>query len=170
MNAFAALLWEKHGTVWYAVDGYYYSGRDEGSTKTDEEYGADIDRFTDRLRQKWERETQMGRGEYGRKLKVIIDPSAASFIALLRKKHFYHVIPANNSVIDGIRDTATAMVLGLIKISPIIKEWRQEVEGYVWDDNAGDDRPLKVDDHLMDAMRYFVETMNLVVKSKRRNQ
>ena len=37
-NAFAALLWGKYGDIWYAVDGYYYSGRDTGVQKTDDEY------------------------------------------------------------------------------------------------------------------------------------
>ncbi len=168
MNAFAALIWEKHGSVWYAVDGYYYSGRDEGATKTDEEYGDDLDKFTGWLRERWGKEIKEGKAEYGRKLKTIIDPSAASFIALLRKKRHYKVIPADNAVLDGIRDTATAMITGLIKISPSIKEWRQEAEGYVWDDAAGEDRPVKVADHFMDATRYFVFTEKLVTKSKRR--
>lgn len=158
MNAFAALLWELHDGVWYAVDGYYYSGRDEGVTKTDEEYGEALGDFVEEAFEK-----------YGRRIKTFIDPSAASFIALLQKSRKYRVLPAMNDVADGIRDTAVAMKKGLIKISPSIKEWRSEVEGYVWEENPGEaERPIKINDHFMDATRYFVYTEQLVPKSRRR--
>ena len=71
-------------------------------------------------------------------------------------------------MIDGIRETATALKTGKIKISPALKFWRREVEGYVWDEKATDDKPVKVNDHAMDAMRYFVKTMR-IVKPKREN-
>lgn len=167
MNAFAALLWERHGSVWYASRGYYYSGREKGVTKTDEEYSKDLDAFVAPVVADMPKESAFGE-QYQGKLKTIIDPSAASFIALLRKKPWSKVIPAKNDVLDGIRDTATAMLLGLIKVSPHIKEWKEEAEGYVWDETKGDDSPLKENDHYMDAMRYFVFTENLVMKSKKR--
>lgn len=145
-NAFAALLWAKYGGVWYAVREYYYSGRDEGTTKTDEEYAQDID--------KWLADITPGN-----RIETIIDPSAASFIALLQKRgHRYKVIPANNGVADGIRNTATCMKKGLIKFVPGLSNWKKEIQGYVWDEKALDDTPVKVNDHLMDAMRYFVHT------------
>ena len=150
MNAFAAGLWERHGDVWYMVDEYYYSGRDQGTQKTDEEYARELDRFT----------SGIAIDEY-HKLKTIIDPSAASFIALLRKRGRYHVIPADNAILDGIRETATCMQTGKIKIAPRCKSWLKEVQGYVWDSAAADDRPVKVADHMMDATRYFVKTMGV---------
>lgn len=149
MNAFAALLWGRWGNVWYALREYYYSGRDTGEQKTDEEYAQALDTFTD------------GIGDEFHKLRTIIDPSAASFIALLRKRGKYRVIPADNDVLDGIRDTATCLKTGKVKIVPICKHWQEEAQGYVWDENAVDDRPVKVGDHLMDAMRYFVFTNKL---------
>lgn len=134
-NAFAALLWGKYGDIWYAVKEYYYSGRDRGIQKTDEEYGKDLDVFTK---------------EIEGPLRTIIDPSAASFIALLRRKRGkYKVIPAENTVMDGIRNTATALQTGLIKISPACKNWAIEASGYVWDDKAGEDRPVKENDHCL---------------------
>ena len=149
MNAFAAGLWGLYGDVWYMVDEYYYSGRDEGIQKTDEEYAVDLDAFTE------------GIGTAAEKLRTIIDPSAASFIALLRKRGKYRVIPADNAVLDGVRETATAMKLGKIKISPLCENWKKEAQGYVWDDCEGEDRPVKVGDHHMDQMRYLVKTMGL---------
>lgn len=161
MNAFAALLWEKHGNTWYATRGYYYSGRDKGITKTDQEYAVDLDALIEDIMKPREEAYKKGTIEYMRKMKTIVDPSAASFITLLQRKNWYAVIHADNDVIDGIRDTATAMLLGKIKVSPSIKDWRKEMEGYVWDSSSIDDRPVKVNDHMADSMRYFVKTMNL---------
>lgn len=152
LNAFAALLWAKIGGVSYAVDGYYYSGRTEGATKTDEEYADEIDKRFGRFGNEWS------------KLRVIVDPSAASFIAELRRHKKYLVMQAKNAVLDGIRETASAMAQGKIKISPTLKDWQREAEGYVWDDSSGEDRPVKVEDHYMDSMRYYVATTYVVAK------
>ena len=152
LNAFAALLWAKIGGVSYAVDGYYYSGRTEGATKTDEEYADEIDKRFGRFGNEWS------------KLRVIVDPSAASFIAELRRHKKYMVMQAKNAVLDGIRETASAMAQGKIKISPALTDWRREAEGYVWDNSSGEDRPVKVEDHYMDSMRYYVATTYLVAK------
>lgn len=149
MNAFAAGLWALYGATWYQIDEYYYSGRDEGTQKTDEEYADDLDKFTAGLGDEW------------RKLRTIIDPSAASMIAMLRRRRKYHVIPADNAVLDGIRETATCLKSGKVKVSPACKNWVREAGGYVWDENADEDRPVKVEDHAMDQTRYFVKTMNL---------
>lgn len=159
-NPFAALLWGRYGGIWYAERGYYYSGRDSGKQKTDEEYGNDLESFiSDIIEARAEKQRRTMRPQS--KIRAIIDPSAASFIALLRKKDWCKVTPANNDVPNGIRETATAMKKGLIKISPSIKDWRNEVEGYVWDDKQ-DDRPVKESDHFMDATRYFVKTAHIV--------
>lgn len=160
-NAFAALLWGKFDKTWYAIDEYYYSGRDSGIQKTDEEYATDLDQWLANI-------------EPGQPLKVIIDPSAASFIAVLRQRrigkaaaHRYNVQQADNAVIDGIRETATAMQQGYIRFASWLKNWRQEVEGYVWDEKAQEDAPVKERDHAQDAVRYFVKTMRLVQKHNR---
>lgn len=155
-NAFAALLWEKHGNVWYVAREYYYSGRDTGVQKTDEEYAQDMDQWLSDLF-----DGDEPRFTDYNKLRTIIDPSAASFIALLKKRGKYRVIPADNAVLDGIRETATCLQTGKIKISENCENVIREMQGYVWDDSATDDRPVKVNDHAMDAMRYFVKTNRL---------
>lgn len=163
-NPFAALIWEKAGDVWYATRGYYYSGRDSGKQKTDAEYGEDLKRFAAPLIER-RKAAQERTGQIQPKIRVIIDPSAASFIALLHQEDWCRVIPADNDVANGLRDTATALQTGLIKINPEIKDWRKEVEGYVWDESQ-EDRPVKENDHFMDATRYFVKTMRV---TKRRS-
>lgn len=162
MNAFAAILWAKHGKTWYAVDEYYYSGRDSGLQKTDQEYADDMDRFIEPVRAWHSRMVAHGKAWGELELTTIIDPSAASFITLLRKKDEYKVRKANNDVLDGIRETAVAMASGAIKVSARLKNTIAEMQGYVWDDKAGEEAPLKENDHSMDAMRYFVKTMRIV--------
>lgn len=143
-NAFCAILWGKYHDVWYGIDEYYYSGREEGIQKTDEQYADDLDEFL--------------AGTNVRR--VIIDPSAASFIAVLKQRGYY-VIRADNAVSDGIRETASALQQGRVKISSKMKAWQQEAGGYVWDEKAGQDAPVKENDHAMDATRYFVKTMHI---------
>lgn len=149
-NAFSAGLWGKYENVWYRFDEYYYSGRDSGVQKTDEEYGQDIDAFTEQIAHR-----------LNGKLRTIIDPSAASFIALLRKKGRYKVIQADNAVEDGIRETATSLKTGKIKIYPCCKDWKREAASYAWDENESKDVPIKINDHAMDETRYFVKTMRI---------
>lgn len=163
MNAFAAILWAKHGATWYAVDEYYYSGRDKGVQKTDQDYADDLEKFIEPVKSWHQKRVVNGLAWGALDLTTIIDPSAASFIALLRKNYdHYRVRKGNNAVADGIRETAVAMASGAIKLSPKLPNLLMELQGYVWDDKSGDDSPLKENDHLMDAMRYFVKTMRLV--------
>lgn len=160
MNAFAALLWSKRGDTWYGEREYYYSGRDTGIQKTDNEYAEDLNKWIADI---WEDikahpiYTSLAGRTY-HKIKTIIDPSAASFIALLKKNEWSKVMPADNAVLDGIRETAVALQTGKIKIMRACKNWIKEAGGYVWDADADEDKPVKIADHSMDATRYFVKT------------
>lgn len=177
-NAFASLLWGHSGGVWYATKEYYYSGRDTGVTKTDEEYADDLEVFCKPVIEQYEEEYQQALDmddPYAtrKKLDTIVDPSAASFITTLQKRKGFKVRKADNSVEDGIRDTAVAMRAGWIKISPSLKNTKDELEGYVWDSKAsekGADKPVKVKDHACDAIRYFVRTMKVVQKARKANK
>ena len=42
------------------------------------------------------------------------------------------------------------------------KQWVKEAQSYIWDTHSVEDRPVKDFDHLMDATRYFVNTMRIV--------
>jgi PBSX family phage terminase large subunit len=153
LNAFAALLWVKIKDVWYAEREYYYSGRDKGKTKTDSEYGTDIEEWLSDIIEKL---------PTGKRIETIIDPSAASFIALLRKKPWCKCRTGDNDVLDGIRETASAIKQGLIKINPDCVNWKFEASGYVWEEkNVDEERPIKENDHLMDSMRYFTKTKHI---------
>lgn len=145
MNAFAALRWVREGGVWWIADEWRYSGRDEGYQKTDSDYVDELVRFSEGM---------------GDEVDVYVDPSAASFIAALRRcdRRRFRVIPAANAVADGIRDVAVCLQTGLVRVSDACVETIREADGYVWAETEGEDRPEKVEDHCMDAMRYFVFT------------
>ncbi len=144
-NPTAMGLWGFCDGVWYQVNEFYHSGRETNTQKTDEEYYEDLERLAgDR------------HIEY-----LIIDPSAASFIALVRKKRRFKVKKAKNDVIDGIRKTASAIQTGKIKVNDCCVCTIKEYGLYSWDDKTSEDRPIKDNDHAMDMTRYFVNTMNI---------
>lgn len=143
-NACVFLMFEqgKSGT-WYVTDEYYYSGRDSIRQKTDEEYCQDLRIFlADR---KIER--------------IIVDPSALSFITALRQ-HGYWVSKATNKVLDGIRMTMTKLNSGEIKILRKCKNLLKEFGSYSWNPKKEIDEPIKENDHACDALRYFVNSYN----------
>lgn len=162
MNAFAAILWAHIGSVWVAMKEYYYSGRDTGIQKTDQDYMNDLNEW---IKDTWDemsgREVVTVYGSGRSKIRTIIDPSAASFIALLKKSEWAKVMTADNAVLDGIRESAGALQLGKVKILNSLSNWKKEAGGYVWDNTTGEERPVKINDHLMDAMRYFIKTMRI---------
>lgn len=122
---------------------YYYDARKEGMSRTDEEhYAALVELAGDLL-------------PYVQA--VIVDPSAASFITCIYRHGDFRVWKADNRVLDGIRDTAALLKLGYIHICAGCKDIIREFGLYRWDDKHTDkDTVLKINDHAMDDMRYFV--------------
>lgn len=132
-------LWALREGVWYRVREYYYDSRREGRQKTDAEYAEDLVRFVGEERVE----------------RVIIDPSAASFIEEVRRAGFA-VTRADNHVADGVRVTARLLKEGRIVICGGCGHLLEEIAQYCWEDGgAGQDRPRKEHDHAMDEMRYF---------------
>ncbi len=132
-------LWGKHSGIWYRIDEYYYNSRTEGASRTDEEHYDGLCNLING------RETS----------KIIVDPSAASFIEVIRRHGKYRAIPARNNVLDGIRQTGTALKEGKIKICRNCSDCIREFGLYRWD-GGGRDVPVKENDHAMDDIRYFV--------------
>ena len=64
---------------------------------------------------------------------------------------------ANNAVLEGVQLVSSALDAGRLMIHPRCERLIAELEGYAWDERArerGEDRPLKQDDHAVDALRY----------------
>lgn len=141
-NATVFLLWHKlQDGRWLCEKEYYYSGRQEIRQKTDEQYCDDLIKFLDGIKING----------------MFVDPSAASFIAALRKRGIvvYH---AKNAVLDGIRFTATLLNKGSILFRPGCKNTIQEFSLYSWKPDTTEDEVIKENDHCMDALRYFCYT------------
>ena len=145
-NPTAMLLWGFCDGVWYQVDEYYHSGRETSQQKTDQDYYEDLEKLAGDRYIDW----------------LIIDPSATSFIALVKQKRRFKVRKANNDVVDGIQKTASAIQQGKIKVNDCCKRTIKEYGLYSWDQKADEDRPIKDNDHAMDATRYFVSTMQIM--------
>ena len=142
LNAFSAGLWCYDGTTAYRVAEYYYSGREQKRQRTNTQYLQSIQQLT------------TGKSI----LAVIVDPSAASFIAELRQAGFL-VRKGKNDVVEGIRRTAAALEQGKLLFSPDCKNSFREFALYRWDESSSQDRPIKENDHAMDDIRYFVSTI-----------
>lgn len=136
-------LWGKRTDAWYRIDEYYFDSRAKGFQKTDEEhYSALLELVGDR---------QLSC--------LTVDPSAASFIEVIRRHNRFSVVPANNNVIDGIRRVSDALKQGQIKICNNCLDSMREFSLYRWDSRGGNDCPVKENDHAMDDIRYFVTTI-----------
>jgi len=150
MNPASFGLWGLCRDCWYRIAECYYDAAKTGIPRTDEEhYDALCALAGNRIIDQ-----------------VVIDPSAASFIACIRRHGRFLAVPAKNDVLSGIRRTADALRSGEIRISPDCTDTLREFSLYVWDEHAARDAPKKEHDHAMDDIRYFVMT---VIDASRNN-
>lgn len=133
-------LWGLHGGTWHRVREYYYSSKREGMSRTDEEHYAALEELA-------------GGAEVSR---VIVDPSAASFIECIRRHGRYRAVRADNDVSRGIQLVSSALKQGKLKIHESCADAIREFGQYKWNESAGRDVPIKENDHAMDDIRYFV--------------
>lgn len=143
LNPFSAGLWCVTDKEAVRIREYYYSGRDTQQSKTDEEYYTDLEQLAGELLI----ET------------VVIDPSAASFIETIRRHGRFSVRKAKNDVVNGIVTTSRYLKNGKIKIHSSCKDAIREFGLYRWDEKAKEDKPIKENDHALDEIRYFAETV-----------
>ena len=137
-------------TIWVERE-YYYDGRKESAQKTDGQYANDMDKFT--------------KGDVIPQA-VIIDPSALSFRVELRNRG-YRVKEADNDVLNGIRKVSNMLKKGMLMIHKDCVNMIAEFGTYSWDEKAGEkgiEQQIKVADHAMDAIRYYVST---IIKDRR---
>ncbi len=136
-------LWHKSGGVATRIDEYYYDSKKTMRQLTDEEYYNALEKLA---------------GE--RKIRcVIVDPSAASFITTIRRHGKFIVKKADNKVLDGIRFCSTLLSMEKLKINSSCKDIIREFGAYRWDNEAVEDAVIKQNDHAMDDMRYFCQTI-----------
>ena len=147
-NPFSAGLWQVTDGVAYRLREFYHCGRQSRQPLTDEDYHRALEELAGDLPVE----------------QVIVDPSAASFIALLRRKGVFRVRRGKNAVVPGIRLVSSLLQAGALRFHPDCKDTLREFSLYRWDEEASQDRPVKEHDHAMDDIRYFC--MGVMHRSK----
>jgi len=142
-NPFSAGLWCVGEGRAVRLREFYYSGRETGRMYTDEEYHAELVKLAGSLPV----ET------------VVVDPSAASFIATIRSHGIFSVRKARNDVLSGIRQVAELLRQGVLQVTPHCADSIREFSLYRWEEDGETDRVRKENDHAMDDIRYFCATV-----------
>lgn len=96
---------------------------------------------------------------------INVDPSAASFKLQLKRDLKYIILDADNAVLDGIRALASAISQGLVLIHESCTHLIRQMQSYSWDPKAqekGEDKPIKEDDHAVDAARYAFKKVSRI--------
>lgn len=95
---------------------------------------------------------------------TVVDPSAASFrVQLFRDQWTSHA--ADNEVVDGIRTVSSLLATDRLRVHASCTGLIGEIPGYAWDEDAsakGEDKPIKLNDHGCDALRYAIKTTEAV--------
>lgn len=150
-NAFACVVigvntgkGTQQGKQMWVEDEYYWDSKKQERQKTHSEYADDVQEFL---------------YPYG-PTHIYIDPSAAAFKVEMRRRHM-PMIDANNDVLEGINYMTSEMRKGNLLVMNKCKNLIREIQGYVWDESKakkGEDAPLKINDHALDATRYCLMT------------
>ena len=136
-------LWCVNENEAIRVKEYYFNSRKEGYQRTDEEHYSELEKLA---------------GDHYIEY-IIIDPSAASFKATIKRHEKFFVKSAKNDVINGIRTTSQMLASKRVKIGADCKASQEEFGMYRWDDKSDEDTVVKENDHAMDDIRYFCYTI-----------
>lgn len=142
VNPFSCGLWSFDGKNSIREQEVYYNSREVGRRVDDEEYYRMMDEMIGNRKVSY----------------IIVDPSAASFIEVIKKHGKYIVKGANNDVLDGIRVVTTFLNKGMIKIHESCEDCISEFGLYCWDEESAEDAVIKENDHAMDDVRYYCYT------------
>lgn len=102
---------------------------------------------------------------------VVADPEDRGSRLSLAREHGIYTIPARKDVVAGISAVAARLAPDAdgkphLFVFPECKQLIRELEGYVWTPGGGKgdapERPLKKDDHAVDALRYLVFALDRV--------
>ena len=120
---------------------YYYDSAAKGRSKTDAELADDIVDF-------------IGVTPVSA---IYVDPAAASLKIELRRRDL-PVLDAKNDVLEGIKVTSKFIAGKNLVIHKSCRTLIEHIQTYSWDPKAadrGEDKPLKVRDHICDSLRYM---------------
>jgi PBSX family phage terminase large subunit len=138
----------------YLTSEYGYSSAKAGRQKAASEYSKDV--------REWIAETEIP-GQTGKGIPapwIYVDP-ASDFGNQLYYDGARNVADADNDVLAGIQTVASLIASDRLRVHESCTGWIDEASGYSWDPKAtdrGEDKPLKVADHYMDAGRYILHS------------
>lgn len=144
----------------YIVSEWRYDSRQARRQLTDAEYSQRMRAWLEQVRVPASRSHDGVWMQGVRPHYIVVDPSAASFRAQLHQDGL-STVAANNEVLDGIRTVSSLMTAGKLKVSRDCPALLEELPSYAWDDKAaavGEDKPVKIADHGIDATRYSIFT------------
>lgn len=134
---------------------FYHSGRESGKQKSPSEYAQELINMTDALHEKYSCSV----------FYIYIDPSAKGLaeeikrLARQSRPYGISIKDADNNVKVGIQRVQNCMTYGIMSVSEDQANLIREFGTYEYDKDsieAGDEKPVKVDDHCCDAWRYLV--------------
>lgn len=138
------------------IDELYYDARESGQPRTESQH-------LDALKA-WARRHMAD----FRHCFLYVDPNTPSSFKQLLKKEGFRLRHADNDVNIGLMVTSNRLEVGNIKICrDKCKRLAEEMLGYIWDEKCtdkGEDKPLKVNDHACDALRYFAYSTGKINK------
>ena len=142
----------------YIMDEYYHSGRENTIQRSPRGYSKDY--F------KWKIKNGVDGAPVNHKY-TYIDPSAKGFIRQLYEDGERKIRNANNTVrtqgnkvdeLAGIELVSSLIEADMVRVLSKCKHTVGEFSSYRWDPKAqeerGEDKPIKQNDHCMDALRY----------------
>ena len=136
-------LWGLNNSVWFRIDEFYHDSKISMTHLTDEDHYFALKKLISN------RKVDL----------IVIDPSAASFIACIKKHGEFKAIKAKNDVLIGINLVINALNSNKIKFSDKCINLIREFFQYQWQNNSTKDSVKKENDHAMDDLRYFVSTI-----------
>lgn len=142
-TVFLYVVQDANGKLWVLDEWRHDPAQAGGRQMTDVQFSEALKTFLEERTVQW----------------VFIDPAAASFRLQAFRDGIKGVVPADNTVIDGIREVSTLLSAGRLVIHKRCEGLIREMSSYVWDAKAqkrGEDAPVKRDDHGCDALRYLI--------------
>lgn len=148
---------QRTGSELWLIDEYRYDPATSQQRKTNEQLSTEL--------RAWINQRHLPYDTHLRPEWVFVDPAAASFLVQLQADGVANVTHADNTVAYGIGTVASLLSSGRLHTTTRTPGFNTEAPGYSWDPAftlKGEDKPLKVADHSLDAGRYVITTTESV--------
>lgn len=101
---------------------------------------------------------------YGKRTLMYADSARPEYVARFKREGF-NCFNAKKNRLSGVESVAKLMKQGsFFVVQEAIESFLDEIYQYVWDEKTGE--PIKLNDDVMDAMRYAIYNMHERIKAK----